>query len=75
MNTITAEKAFVEVQRVAERIKNDETAVVGTVSLGDVIRQGDLPTDNWRKERRKEADTFSRVTVNCSMATWHRWPR
>lgn len=40
--TVTAEKALSKVQRRAERIRNDEIAVVGTVSKGDVIRQGDL---------------------------------
>lgn len=40
--TMTAERAFAEVREKAERIKNDEPAVVGTVSAGDVVRQGDL---------------------------------
>jgi hypothetical protein len=39
---VTAEKALSKVQRRAERIRNDEIAVVGTVSKGDVVRQGDL---------------------------------
>lgn len=39
---MTAEKAFAEVRKQAERIKNDEPATVGTVSIGDVVRQGDL---------------------------------
>lgn len=42
MKTVTAAKAFSEVQSQVEKIKNDEVASVGTVSLGDVIRQGDL---------------------------------
>lgn len=42
MKTITADKAFVQVQKEAEKIKNDETAEVGTMSVGDVVRQGDL---------------------------------
>lgn len=42
MKTLTATKAFVQVQHDAEKIKNDETATVGTMSLGDVVRQGDL---------------------------------
>lgn len=40
--TITAERALQEVQSDAEKIKNDETAVISTVSKGDVIRQGDV---------------------------------
>lgn len=40
--TLTAERAFQEVQSEAEVIKNDETATIGTVSKGDVIRQGDI---------------------------------
>jgi hypothetical protein len=40
--TLTAERAMQEVQAEAEKIKNDETAVIGTVSKGDVIRQGDI---------------------------------
>lgn len=40
--TLTPAKAFAKVQSVAEKIKNDETASVGTVSKGDVIRQGDI---------------------------------
>lgn len=40
--TLTAAAAFTEVKKSGEKIKNDETAVVGTVSAGDVIRQGDL---------------------------------
>lgn len=38
----SAEGAFSQVQETAEKIRNDETATVGTVSAGDVIRQGDL---------------------------------
>ena len=38
----TAEKALVSVQASAEAIRNDETAVLETMSLGDVVRQGDL---------------------------------
>lgn len=40
--TLTAERALQEVQSEAEKMKNDETAVIGTVSKGDVIRQGDI---------------------------------
>lgn len=39
---MTAEKAFRSVQKDAERIRNDERQTIGTVSAGDVIRQGDL---------------------------------
>lgn len=39
---LTAENALTQVQEQAERVRNDETAVVGTVSKGDVIRQGDV---------------------------------
>lgn len=42
MQTMTTAKAFSEVKKAAEKIKNDEQQVVGTVSLGDVVRQGDL---------------------------------
>lgn len=42
MATMTAEKAFRKVEQSAEKIKNDETAIVGTMSKGDVVRQGDL---------------------------------
>lgn len=31
-----------ELRRQAEEIRNDETQTVGTVSVGDIIRQGDL---------------------------------
>lgn len=40
--TMTAEKAFVQVRTTAEKIRNDEPARIGTVSAGDVVRQGDL---------------------------------
>lgn len=40
--TMTAEKAFRKVEKSAEKIRNDETAVVGTVSVGDTVRQGDV---------------------------------
>lgn len=57
--SMTAERAFAEVQAKAEQIKNDERAVIGTVSPGDVIRQGDiylvalkrLPTGKLTSER------------------------
>lgn len=39
---LTADKAFSRVQEVAEKIKNDEVARVGTMSVGDVVRQGDV---------------------------------
>lgn len=39
---LSAEKALKSVQSSAEQVRNDETAVVGTMSLGDVVRQGDL---------------------------------
>jgi hypothetical protein len=42
MKNLTPAKAFAQVQSAAEQIRNDETADVGTVSLGDVIRQGDI---------------------------------
>lgn len=42
MNTLAADKAFAKIQRGAERIRNDEPATIGTVSIGDVVRQGDL---------------------------------
>lgn len=42
MKTLTAQKAIAAVQTAAEQIRNDETAAVGTVSVGDVVRQGDL---------------------------------
>ena len=42
MHESGAVAALDRVQSVAEQIQNDETAVVGTVSPGDVIRQGDL---------------------------------
>jgi len=42
MKTLTAQKTLARVQTTAEAIRNDETAEVGTVSVGDVIRQGDL---------------------------------
>ena len=42
MKIVTAQRAMKEVQTTAEKIHNDETAEVGTVSLGDVVRQGDL---------------------------------
>lgn len=38
----TATEALEQVQAAAEQIRNDETATVGTVSPGDVIRQGDV---------------------------------
>lgn len=38
----TASQALEQVRAVAEEIRNDETATVGTVSRGDVVRQGDL---------------------------------
>lgn len=38
----TAAGAMRQVRNQADRVRNDETAVVGTVSVGDVIRQGDL---------------------------------
>jgi hypothetical protein len=38
----TATAALRQVTGAAEKIKNDETAAIGTVSRGDVIRQGDL---------------------------------
>ena len=41
-NAMTAARAFSQVQEAAEKIKNDEPATVGTVSRGDVVRQGDL---------------------------------
>lgn len=41
-NTMTANAALTRVQKAAEAIRNDETQTVGTVSPGDVIRQGDL---------------------------------
>jgi hypothetical protein len=40
--TISAASAFRTVRKAAEKIKNDETQTIGTVSPGDVIRQGDL---------------------------------
>ncbi len=40
--TMTPTAAFAKVQKAAEAIRNDETQTVGTVSAGDVIRQGDL---------------------------------
>lgn len=39
---VSATQAFEEVRSRAEEIRNDETAAVGTVSPGDVVRQGDL---------------------------------
>ena len=42
MKTLTCEKALAEVISSAESVRNDESATVGTVSIGDVIRQGDL---------------------------------
>ena len=38
----TATATFTTVKKSAEQIRNDETQSVGTVSPGDVIRQGDL---------------------------------
>jgi hypothetical protein len=42
VQTLTAEKAMASVQKSAEKTRNDETATIGTMSLGDVIRQGDV---------------------------------
>lgn len=42
MKAMTAQRAMKDVQVEAEMIRNDETAVIGTVSVGDVVRQGDL---------------------------------
>jgi hypothetical protein len=42
VKTLTAERAFQQVQETAEKVKNDETAVIGTMSAGDCLRQGDL---------------------------------
>lgn len=42
MSVLTPEKALRKVQVAAEKIRNDKTASVGTVSLGDVVRQGDV---------------------------------
>lgn len=42
VKTQTPAKAFAQVQKSAEAIRNDQTQAVGTVSPGDVIRQGDL---------------------------------
>jgi hypothetical protein len=42
MKTLTAEKALQNVEETAERIRSDEVEIIGTVSPGDVIRQGDL---------------------------------
>ena len=39
---IAVERGFECVQTSAEAIRNDEAATVGTVSPGDVVRQGDL---------------------------------
>lgn len=41
-DVLTATKAFSEVQSQAEKIKSDETERIGTMSSGDVCRQGDL---------------------------------
>lgn len=42
MQTLTPAKAFTQVKKAAEQIRNDQQQSVGTVSAGDVIRQGDL---------------------------------
>lgn len=42
MKTLELEQALGAVRAAAERMRNDETATVGTVSAGDVVRQGDL---------------------------------
>lgn len=42
MKVLTAANAFLKVQSAAEKIRNDELATIGTVSCGDVVRQGDL---------------------------------
>lgn len=42
MTKTEAVVAFTEVREIAEQIKNNKPAKVGTVSQGDVIRQGDL---------------------------------
>jgi hypothetical protein len=42
MRNLTPDKALVKVREAAEKICNDETAAIGTVSPGDVIRQGDI---------------------------------
>lgn len=42
MKVLTAVNAYLKVQRAAEQIRNDERAVIGTMSIGDVVRQGDL---------------------------------
>ncbi len=39
---LTAEKVLSTVRSTAEKVCNDETAIVGTMSLGDVVRHGDL---------------------------------
>lgn len=42
MKTVTATKEMKSLQSDAEKIRNDETATVGTMSVGDVVRQGDI---------------------------------
>ncbi len=39
---ITAEQALAKVRDQAEAIRNNEAATIGAVSVGDVVRQGDL---------------------------------
>jgi len=42
MATVTAKRAFGELARHAERIKNDEPQTAGSMSPGDMIAQGDI---------------------------------
>ena len=42
MKTLTAENVLSDLQKHAESIKSGESQTVGTASLGDVVRQGDL---------------------------------
>lgn len=42
MKLLSVETAFTKIVAAAEAIQNDELARIGTVSLGDVVRQGDL---------------------------------
>lgn len=42
MKTLTAENVLTDLQKHAESIKSGEAQTVGTASLGDVVRQGDL---------------------------------
>lgn len=42
MKTMTAEKEFTRIQRHAEKIRNDESHTIETMSAGDMWAQGDI---------------------------------